>query len=169
MDAEPTGGIDGREFLRIADELRVRMTDGTYVRGSFLPSQRDLAEEFAVSRDTVQRDITERHTASLRLSLNSLSNLGVVPSVDLQIRHVPPAPTSKPYLLNGVEALQGPYEVIERRIELEPDEEVVALDVLVLGATLTHHVKDDDPNSPGTVFVGTMQRWFDSLWNLLAQ
>ena len=49
----------GREFQRVSDELRVRMTDGTYVQGSFLPSQRDLAEEFRVSRDTVQRALRE--------------------------------------------------------------------------------------------------------------
>ncbi|CAM5721981.1 PLP-dependent aminotransferase family protein OS=Streptomyces alboniger OX=132473 GN=CP975_21635 PE=3 SV=1 [Streptomyces alboniger] len=35
------------------------MTDGTYPLRSFLPSQRDLAEELGVSRNTVQRALRE--------------------------------------------------------------------------------------------------------------
>ncbi|WP_019073763.1 GntR family transcriptional regulator [Streptomyces hokutonensis] len=52
------GGEDGggREFERVARELRAQINDGsTYPVGSFLPSQRQLAEDFKVSRDTVQR------------------------------------------------------------------------------------------------------------------
>lgn len=68
-----------------------------------------------------------------------------------------------------MEALHGFYEVIERPIELSTGEEVAALDVLGLGATLTHHVKDGDPQSPGTVFVDSAQAWFDSVWQRLAE
>jgi len=114
-------------------------------------------------------DITQRHSASLRGALRDLRTDGLVPAVDVEIRHVPLAPTFKLYLLNGSEALHGPYEVIERTIELDDGEEVVALDVLGLGATLTHYEKGDDPNSTGTVFVGGMQSWFDSIWDMLAQ
>ncbi|MFI7410429.1 GntR family transcriptional regulator [Streptomyces sp. NPDC049627] len=290
MEAQQTGDSGGREFQRVADDLRARMTDGVYTLGSFLPSQRDLAEEFEVSRDTVQRalrelvdegwiesrqgsgskvikiqriqsptpkatrsrrgitlesliseafeqpevtldvytltseslywriqqqadrirgrsisprritlrmllptekhplpyprvkddeddprlrerlhDITQRHTKSLRESLGALKTEGWVPSVDVEIRRAPLTPAFKLYLFNGAEALHGPYEVIERKIELEPGEEITALDVLGLGATLTHHVKDDDPNSSGTVFVESMQKWFDSVWELLSE
>lgn len=35
------------------------MTDGTYPLVSFLPSQRNLADEFEVSRDTVQRALRD--------------------------------------------------------------------------------------------------------------
>ncbi|MGW2050410.1 winged helix-turn-helix domain-containing protein [Streptomyces sp. NPDC001858] len=288
-----SGDVGGREFHRVADELRARMTDGTYPLRSFLPSQRDLADEFEVSRDTVQRvlrelvnegwvesrqgsgsrvvktqriqsstpratrqrhgatlgpllseafeqpevtldvytltsealdahirlqaerihsrsiaperiglrmllpseamalpypsnkddagdgrlrsrlrDITNRHTESLRGVLKDLKTEKLVPSVDVQIRHAPLTPAFKLYLLNGAEALHGPYEVIVRQIELgsgDDVEEVTALDVLGLGATLSHLVKDGDPNSPGTVFVDTWQSWFDSVWNLLAE
>ncbi|MEV1064692.1 winged helix-turn-helix domain-containing protein [Streptomyces sp. NPDC050263] len=280
----------GREFQRVADELRTRMTDGTYPLRSFLPSQRRLADEFGVSRDTIQRvvrelasegwiesrqgsgsrvvktqriqsstpkatrwrqgptlgpllseafeqpevtldvytltsqsldahiqlqaerihsgsiapqhiglrmilpaeglampyprvkddkddprlqnrllTITKRHTESLRGVLKDLRTEMRVSSVDVQIRHAPLAPAFKLYLLNGTEALLGPYEVIERRIGLESGDEIAALDVLGLGATLTHHVKDEDENSPGTVFVDSWQTWFDSVWNLLAE
>ncbi|MFE9649493.1 winged helix-turn-helix domain-containing protein [Streptomyces sp. NPDC006365] len=282
----------GREFERVLDALRTRLTDGTYEVGNRLPPQRELAEHFSVSRDTVQRvlkalagegwiesrqgsgtwviktqriqsptadaaqpghavtlasligkafeqpevtldvytltseslnahvrvqterirarviapqrialrmllpsetlelpypraedpayneavrqrllGITRVHTASLRRALRDLriEGQGPVPTVDIEIRHVPLAPAFKLYLFNGAEALHGPYEVEQRRIELDSGEEIDALDVLGLGATLTHYVKDDDPNSQGSVFVGSMQSWFDSVWNLLAE
>ena len=274
--------------MRVSDELRTRMADGRYPLNSFLPSQRDLAEEFGVSRDTVQRvlrelasegwiesrqgsgsrvvktqviqssapkasrsphgmtlgpliseafeqpqvtldvytltsesldthirlqeeriragsihperivlrmllpstsmplpyprardekdnprlrdrlyTITQRHTDSLFRVLRALKAEKFVPDVDVQIRHAPLTPAFKLYLLNGVEALHGMYEVTERPGVLDSGEEVDALDGLGVGATLTHHVKDADPNS--TVFVDAMQKWFDSVWTLLAE
>ncbi|MEU6011896.1 hypothetical protein [Streptomyces sp. NPDC047453] len=86
--------------------------------------------------------ITERHTESPRSVLRDLGTEYLVPAVDVQIRHVPLTPTSKLYVLNGVEVLFGPYEVIERPVVLETGEEIRALDVLGLGATLTHHMRD---------------------------
>ncbi|WP_432082544.1 winged helix-turn-helix domain-containing protein [Streptomyces sp. WAC 04229] len=53
------GDGGGREFVRVAGELRARMTDGTYGLNAILPAQRQLAELFGVSRDTVQRVIRE--------------------------------------------------------------------------------------------------------------
>ncbi|MET8248513.1 winged helix-turn-helix domain-containing protein [Streptomyces sp. NPDC005202] len=290
MGEERTGDGGGREFCRVSEELRARMADGTYPLRSFLPSQRDLAEEFGVSRDTVQRvlrelsnegwiesrqgsgsrvvknqriqssmakatrsrrgvtlapliseafeqpevtldvytltsesldahirlqaerirggfiqperialrmllpstslplpyprarddkdaprlrdrlhAITERHTDSLRGVLGELQTEKLVPSVDVQIRHAPLTPAFKLYVINGVEVLFGPYEVIERPVVLETGEEIRALDVLGLGATLTHHVRDADQNSPGSVFVASMQAWFESVWTLLSE
>ncbi|MFR0353449.1 winged helix-turn-helix domain-containing protein [Streptomyces sediminimaris] len=49
----------GRELDRVADALRARMADGEYALNSLLPTQRELAEEFGVSRDTVQRVLRE--------------------------------------------------------------------------------------------------------------
>ncbi|MGW3725860.1 winged helix-turn-helix domain-containing protein [Streptomyces sp. F001] len=285
-----TGEGGGREFQKVADALRARMTDGRYPLRSFLPSQRDLAEEFGVSRDTVQRAlreladegwiesrqgsgsrvvkaqriqssaakatrspggvtlgpliseafeqpqvaldvytltsetldahirlqaerirggsispqhiglrmllpardlplpyprvmgdpsdarlrqrlnaITDRHTESLRGVLEELRTEELVPSVDVQIRHVRLTPAFKLYVFNGVEVLHGPYQVLERQLVLDTGEAVTALDVLGLGATLTHHVKEGaHPDSPGSVFVDSMQAWFDSVWALLA-
>ncbi|MFJ9022428.1 GntR family transcriptional regulator [Streptomyces sp. NPDC102259] len=275
----------GREFHRVADALRSRMDDGTYPVRSFLPSQRDLAEEFEVSRDTVQRvlrmlagegriesrqgsgsrvlgsppvqpaaprthvtletlldeafgvpevaldvytltaeslyahirvqadqlrlrpntprrivlrmilptedllmpyprakedkedvrprerlhTITRRATDSLRGLLRDLETEKLVHSAELHIRHAPLTPAFKLYLLNGATALHGPYRVIDRRITLDSGEEIDALDVLGLGATLTSHVRDTDPDSPGSVFVGSWQQWFDSVWEHLAE
>lgn len=278
-----------RAFDRLSGELRARMTDGTYALGSSLPSQRDIAEEFGVSRDTVQRvlrelrnegwiesrqgsgsrvvktqrihssaakatrsrrgvtlgpliseafeqsevtldvytltsesldahirlqaerirggfihprrialrillpsptlelpyprgldeadtprlrgrlhAITARHTESLRGVLRDLLAEDLVPEVDVQIRHVPLAPAFKLYVINGAEVLFGPYEVIERPVVLDTGEEVRALDVLGLGATLIHHVREANPDAPGSVFVTSMQAWYESLWAKLS-
>lgn len=271
----------------MAGELRTRMADGRYRPGICLPSQRELAEEFCVSRDTVQRVIQElrnegwiesrqgngsrvirtqqihsptsserpdrmvmlgpliseafeqpevtldvftltsesldahirlqteriraeliapqsitlrmllpdesldfpywrtkdganedilkerllgiarRHTASLRSVLSDLKTMNLVPSVDFEIRHARLVPAFKLYLVNKEAALHGPYQTFERRIVLEDGREIEAIDVFGLGAQLTHHVKDEDPYSPGTVFVETHQNWFDSAWTYL--
>ncbi len=94
------------------------------------------------------RAITETHTASLTGALRDLQTEGLVPSVDVRVRQAPLTPTFKLYLFNAVEALHGMYEIIERPLELEDGEVVTALDVLGLGATLTHHVKDPIPPRP---------------------
>ncbi|GAA2293555.1 hypothetical protein GCM10010431_09700 [Streptomyces kunmingensis] len=44
----------------------------------------------------------------------------------------------------------------------------MVLDVLGLGATLTHYVKDGDPDSRGSVLIEAWQAWFDSVWTRLA-
>ncbi|MEV5457100.1 winged helix-turn-helix domain-containing protein [Streptomyces cellulosae] len=116
------------------------------------------------------RAITETHTNSLVGALRDLRTEGLVPTVNVQVRHTPLTPTFKLYLLNEVEALHGMYEIIERQLELRDGEVVTALDVLGLGATLTHHVKDPGGSgAPGTVFVDSLQEWFDSVWNHLAR
>jgi hypothetical protein len=280
----------GREFHRVAGELRARMSNGTYPLHSMLPAQRDLAEEFGVSRNTVQRvlgeladagwvesrqgsgsrvvmvprtapapvvagqsrgpitlgpalgkaferpevvldtytltseslythfsvqveriragavapervavrvilpaedlflpfprarddkddpRLRERLNAIQRRSLTSLEGLfsgleleDFVPSVSLEVRRARMAPSHKLYLLNRAEALLAPYEVVERDIRLVSGEVVPALDVLGFGASLTHHVKDENRASPGSVFVDSWQDWFNSVWEHIAE
>ena len=135
--------------------------------GSDAPEQLALWEQRIHERLV---GITRRHTTSLRSALRDLETEGVVPTVDVEIRQVPLVPTFKLYLRPGSEALFGPYEVIERKILLDDGTEVEALDVLGLGSTLTRHVNDEgDPNSTGSVFIESMQTWFDSVWERLAE
>ncbi|MGI5455936.1 GntR family transcriptional regulator [Streptomyces sp. CA-249302] len=130
-------------------------------------SQADAAEIDRRLQDRL-RDITRRHTSSLRAALRDLETEGLVPSVEVEVRKVPLAPPFKLYMLRDVEALFGPYQVVERSVLLEDDTEIDALDVLGLGSTLTRHVNDaGDPNSTGTVFMESWQAWYDSWWGLL--
>ncbi|MGP3773375.1 winged helix-turn-helix domain-containing protein [Streptomyces sp. SDT5-1] len=281
----------GRQVFGVVEELRSRMAGGVYPLGSPLPAQRELAEEFHVSRDTVQKalkqlraegwvdpkqgsgtrvvraqeaqsytaraakegrvtlrgffdeafaatevsldvftltsesldmqvksqiermrdgeegprriairmllpdesldlpypralddpdgrlsarlrerllDITRRHSESIQVELRQLEAEGLVDSASLEIRHVMLTPTSKLYLVGGAQALHGPYEVIERPIVLDDETTVRALDVLGLGARLTHYVKDGNPDSRGSIFMASWQAWFDSVWERLA-
>lgn len=41
-------------YQRIADQIAARIADGQYPRGGRLPAERDLAEEFGVSRPTIR-------------------------------------------------------------------------------------------------------------------
>ncbi|MFZ3569079.1 GntR family transcriptional regulator [Streptomyces sp. BH097] len=291
MTSSRSGASGGKEVFRVVEELRARMAGGVYSLGSLLPAQRPLAEEFGVSRDTVQRalkqlrtegwveskqgsgtrvvraqeaqsytaraaiegrvtlrgffdeafagpevlldvftltsesldmqvkgqierirlgevaprsiairmllpdesldlpypralddpdgrltaelkdrllEITRRHSSSMQVELRQLEAEGLVESASIEIRHVKLTPTSKLYLVGGEQALHGPYEVIERPIVLDDEVTVQALDVLGLGAKLTHYVKDGNENSRGSVFLRSWQAWFDSLWNHLA-
>ncbi|WP_406132250.1 hypothetical protein [Streptomyces sp. NBC_00989] len=113
--------------------------------------------------------ITKRHTESLCDVLVALRAENLVLSVELEIRHTPLTPTFKLYVLNGAEVLHGAYTVIERAVVLDNGDKITALDVLGLGATLTHHVKDGDPASPGSVFVEAMKTWFESVWTRLSE
>ncbi|MEW2301178.1 winged helix-turn-helix domain-containing protein [Streptomyces sp. NPDC006655] len=112
--------------------------------------------------------ITRAHTESLRTVLEQLRTEKLVGDVDLQIRRAELTPTFKLYIINHDEVLHGFYEPIPRTVILEDGSEVEAVDVLGLGATLTHHVRDADPDSAGSAFVDNATRWFESVWELLA-
>ncbi|WP_327662257.1 MULTISPECIES: winged helix-turn-helix domain-containing protein [unclassified Streptomyces] len=292
MASSSGGASGGKEVFRVVEELRSRMAGGVYPLGSLLPAQRGLAEEFDVSRDTVQRalkqlraegwidpkqgsgtrviraqavqsytaraavegrvtlrgffdeafagpevvldvftltsesldmqvkgqierirlgevgprrvairmlipdetldlpypralddpdgrftaqlkerllEITRRHSASMQVELRQLEAEGLVDSASIEVRHVMLTPTSKLYLVGGEQALHGPYKVVERPIVLDDEVTVDALDVLGLGAQLTHYVQDDNPDSRGSVFMESWQSWFNSVWEHLAR
>ncbi|GAA3139183.1 GntR family transcriptional regulator [Streptomyces echinatus] len=131
------------------------------------PRGRDAGYD-ALLKDRL-RGIAERHAASLRRVLGELRTEKLVPSVEYEFRHVTLTPAFKLYVLNGDEVLHGAYIPVERPVVLDTGEEVVAVDVLGLGATLTRHVRDGRPDSPGSVFVDTMTDWFEGVWTLLSE
>ena len=53
-DAPPT---DSRLYQQVAAAISGAIADGTYQPGQRLPSERDLADEFGVSRPTVRRAV----------------------------------------------------------------------------------------------------------------
>lgn len=114
------------------------------------------------------RRITRLHTDSLRAALEDLQTENLVNAVDVQVRTVPFTPTFKLYLLNETQALHGLYVLTERAMRLDDGEEVEALDVLGLGATLFHYMKDQE-ESQGSLFVDSAQTWFDKHWAILGE
>ncbi|MGW6959677.1 winged helix-turn-helix domain-containing protein [Streptomyces chartreusis] len=113
------------------------------------------------------RGITRRNTKSLQLALEELKVEKFVADVDVSVRYAPVTPAFKLYLFHGTEALHGMYKVVERPIVLD-EGTIPAIDVIGFGAVLEHYVADDDPDSPGSVFVSERQTWFDSVWKYLA-
>ncbi|WP_244189448.1 winged helix-turn-helix domain-containing protein [Streptomyces incarnatus] len=113
------------------------------------------------------RGIAETHIASLDKVLGELHREKLVPQVSYEFRHAPFAPTFKLYVINRSEVLHGPYIPLVRPVMLDVHEEVRAVDVLGLGATLTHHVRDGRTDSPGSTFVDGMTAWFEAVWELL--
>ncbi|MGV9450029.1 GntR family transcriptional regulator [Streptomyces sp. NPDC003635] len=59
MSGERGDGVGRGSGSHLLETLRARMANGDYPVGSSLPAQRSLAEEFGVSRDTVQRVLRE--------------------------------------------------------------------------------------------------------------
>ncbi|MGW7524730.1 winged helix-turn-helix domain-containing protein [Streptomyces sp. NPDC054783] len=113
------------------------------------------------------RGIADTQLASLEKVLGELRTEKLVPSVEYEFRHAPFAPTFKLYIINRSEVLHGLYVPLVRPVLLAPREEVQAVDVLGLGATLTHHVRDSRADSPGSTFVDSMTTWFEATWELL--
>ncbi|MEU0412291.1 GntR family transcriptional regulator [Streptomyces griseorubiginosus] len=114
------------------------------------------------------RGIRKYHTDSLERRLQELDRDIEGLSVSVKIGRVPLVPYSKLYIFNEAEVVTGPYVPSERRITLEDGTVLDAVDVMGLDSTLTHCVKDDDPESQDSLIVSSWQRWFDSTWRLLA-
>ncbi|MFF6783001.1 GntR family transcriptional regulator [Streptomyces sp. NPDC012510] len=126
----------------------------------------DAADDAALKERGL--DITRRHLTQLHSTLSDLFTSRLVPSVRFTFHRVSLVPSFKLYLINDVAALHGFYEVVQRPLALN-GEMINVTDVLSSGAALTHHVKDDDPDSPGSRFVEHARRWFESVWQRLAR
>ncbi|MFD7245232.1 GntR family transcriptional regulator [Streptomyces massasporeus] len=114
-------------------------------------------------------DTTHRNTAFIHDKLHDLRAEGLVSSVELKVRQVRFEATQKLYLFNRVEMLSAPYVPVKRKVHLRKDNrDVLTIDALGVGATLTHVVKDDRPDSQASVTVDSWQTWFDETWELLA-
>lgn len=114
-------------------------------------------------------DTVRLSTASIQGKLKGLIAEDLVPTVDIEIRHVKLNPTHKQYLVNGSAMLSAPYLPVKRRIYLvAQDRYVDAIDVLGVGAPLTYDVKDDDPQSQASEKVDNWRNWFDGTWDLLS-
>ncbi|MEU6146609.1 winged helix-turn-helix domain-containing protein [Streptomyces sp. NPDC047081] len=161
-------GEIGPESIELRMLLPADTVDLPYPRANKSAGSKEDTTEIDRRLQERLRDITRRHTSSLRAALRDLETEGLVSSVSVEVRWVPLAPAFKLYMLQDVEALFGPYQVVRRSILLDDDTEIDALDVLGLGSTLIRHVNDQgDPNSTGSVFMENWQAWFDSWWDLL--
>lgn len=99
-------GKVGRRYEQVAEELARRIGDGRYEVGGRLPSERDLAQAFGVSRPTVREAI-------IALELDGLIEVRQGSGVYVAARRVVPAAYAKPDV--------GPFEILEARRAFETE------------------------------------------------
>ena len=61
-------------WRQLANDLSARIADGTYLLGSPLPAEQELASEYAVARTTVRRALAELRKRKLINNLYGLRN-----------------------------------------------------------------------------------------------
>lgn len=104
-----------RLYLQVADQLQALIGSGTFAAGSRLPSERDLAGQFGVSRPTIREAMIALEIAGL---VDVRSGSGVYVSE-------PPATTAAPWELamQNLAAFEepGPFEILEARMFFEAE------------------------------------------------
>jgi GntR family transcriptional regulator len=63
MRIDPTGRVP--PYRQIAEILTARITSGEYPKGSRIPSESELVEEFEVARSTARRSVAVLREAGL--------------------------------------------------------------------------------------------------------
>ena len=99
-----------RLYLQIAEQLSAKIQSGEFVQGESLPSERELARVFAVSRPTIREAIT---------TLEVMGLVEVKPGSGVYVKN-----SVKPPALP--ENVPGPFEILEARKTLEPELAAVA-------------------------------------------
>jgi hypothetical protein len=159
LSAERIRGGDLRPPESISVRLLLARADGDH---QLLRSVDDPEDQRALVR---LRTITARTTDSVRSTLGDLQAEGYVPQVRFDISQSPLAPLQKLYLLNATDVLTGYYQVVQRRIILDTDEEIEAHDVLGLGSALHHHsAAGERPDPEGVAIVNSAKRWYEHAW-----
>ncbi len=112
------------------------------------------------------RRITRDQVAALGTAVETLRTFRLVSQLPVvEVRTVPFPPTTKLYILNGVEVLEGFYQVAERRVEI--DGEVHRLDDLagLDSALFWRRSRPDLPTHVDSQYVRAAQAFFDSWWS----
>lgn len=107
----------GRLYKRVADELRAAILAGRYPAGRRLPAERELAEQFNVSRPTIRE-------AVIALELQNIVEVRLGAGVYV----LEPGTNSRAG--SGPELTIGPFELMEARKIIEPETAALAATVI---------------------------------------
>ncbi|MET0535862.1 MAG: GntR family transcriptional regulator, partial [Steroidobacter sp.] len=113
---EPASAAGGRLYKRVADDLRAAILAGRYPVGRRLPAERELAEQFNVSRPTIRE-------AVIALELQNIVEVRLGAGVYV----LDPSVNQR---ANGVELTIGPFELMEARKIIEPETAALAATVI---------------------------------------
>jgi GntR family transcriptional regulator, hexuronate regulon transcriptional repressor len=108
----------GRLYKRVADELRAAILAGRYPAGRRLPAERELAEQFNVSRPTIRE-------AVIALELQNIVEVRLGAGVYVLEPGTNPRAGS-----SGPELTIGPFELMEARKIIEPETAALAATVI---------------------------------------
>jgi DNA-binding FadR family transcriptional regulator len=103
-----------RLYQQISDLLRQSIDDGTFAVGSYLPPERELAEQLRVSRTSVREAL---------IALEVEGRVSVKVGAGVQVL-APPPRTARP--LAEPEAPIGPLDVLDARLVVEPETAALA-------------------------------------------
>jgi len=103
-----------RLYQQISELLRQSIIDGTFAVGSYLPAERELAEQLRVSRTSVREALIALEVEG-RVSVKVGAGVQVLP---------PPARAIRP--VTGPEAPIGPLDVLDARLIVEPETAALA-------------------------------------------
>ncbi|MFD3455915.1 GntR family transcriptional regulator [Streptomyces sp. NPDC058691] len=146
--------------------LRGDLTPSSITVRLLLPSPDAL---LAIPRNVSDRDdarprrrlagLIDLQARVLHNLLGDLENRGLA-TVVIETKTVPITPMTKIYLLNGDQGLTGYYSVAPNNVVLDDGTTLSIYDVLGVGAKLYPQ---------GSLQLEECRRWFDSLWNTIAE
>lgn len=148
--------------------IRIRLLLSDMTRPLAIPSRAgsNPGDDPAV-RDRMAK-IAERSTAGIADSVTELQELALVPNATVEARVHASAPLFKVYLLNDRELFFGYYPVVEHTVTIAK-KRVPIYDPMGKDAVLFHHAADADPESTDSQYVSETARWFESVWDTIAQ
>jgi hypothetical protein len=117
---------------------------------------------------TRMANISDRASGALADALHELAELQLVQSASLEIRQYRTSPLFKLFIINGDEAFFGFYPVVEHKVLID-HEPTAIFDPMGKDATLFHFATTEDDTSTGTQYVSEAQKWFNSVWQTVAQ
>jgi DNA-binding transcriptional regulator YhcF (GntR family) len=145
--------------------VRVLLSDMTVPVA--LPARAETQSDDPAVRERAER-IMRRAAGGILDQVRELGDLGLVRSVNAEVRVISVTPLFKLYVLNDEEVFFGFYPAVERTVAIK-GEPLAIYDLMGKDSTLFHFAANDDDTSVGTQFVESSRAWFDSLWNTIAR
>lgn len=116
------------------------------------------------------RQLVRAYVLTLRSAFTAVAEMRPEIEQSVEVRTVPITPMQKLYLFNGHTALSGYYQVAEHDVQFGERGEGAIYDILGLSAVLFPHHRDPAaPDSFDSRFVAESYRWFESLWDTIAE
>ncbi|WP_030442918.1 GntR family transcriptional regulator [Actinoplanes subtropicus] len=148
------------------ESIAVRVLISDMTAPMALPARAETQSDDPAVRERAER-ITRRAADGILDQVGELGDLGLVPSVTVEVRMHRASPLFKLYVLNREEVFYGFYPVMERTVSIK-GEPMAIYDLMGKDVPLFHYAVADDDASHGTQFVEASRQWFDSVWSTIA-